>query len=265
MSQTVSSPLTVRARGWLALVLSAMLVTLGVLPTVSWAYGENGGYAANGANGGDAMQSSQPQDFSLVEQAAKSYLMQQTEGLPGEVTVSLTPAAPRGLASCPALEPFIPPGVRLWGRAMVGVRCNGERPWTIYLQARIGVVGDYYVAARNINAGDTISMDDLSMQHGDLTALPATLITNPTQAVGGIAMNRMTAGLPVRSDMIRTAMAIRFGQEVKVVAQGAGFSVSSEGSALSNATPGQSIRVKTASGTIISGVVQPDSSVIVPL
>lgn len=205
------------------------------------------------------------QDFSQVMQVAKSYLMQQTEGLPGQVTITLTPASPRGLAACPALEPFVPPGVRLWGRAMIGVRCNGERPWTIYLQARIGVIGDYYVATRTINSGDTIGPQDLAAQHGDLTTLASAIVTNPSQAIGSTSLNQVNTGMPLRTDLLRSALAVRFGQEVKLVAQGNGFSVTSEGSALGNASAGQSVRVRTATGSIVSGVVQPDSTVNVPL
>jgi flagella basal body P-ring formation protein FlgA len=228
-------------------------------PTVATVDAGNGGFV-RGASGAGATQ-----DFALVEQAVRSYLMQQTEGLPGRVTISVAPAAPTGLAACPALEPFVPPGVRLWGKAMVGVRCNGERPWTIYLQARIGVDGTYYVAARSMNSGTAIGMQDLDTRQGDLTALPASVITNPSQAVGAVTMNAVTAGMPLRSDLLRAAIAIRFGQEVKLVAQGNGFAVSSEGSALMNASAGQTVRVRTASGVIVSGTAQADASVNVPL
>lgn len=234
------------ARGLLPVILFTAGLGL-ALPVNSWAAGEP------------------MQDFALVEQAVTSFLMQQTEGLPGQVSISLTPAAPRGLAACPALEPFIPPGVRLWGRAMVGVRCNGEKPWTIYLQARIGVVGNYYVAAHTLNPGATISLEDLTMQQGDLTTLPAAIVTNPSQAVGSTTLNMITAGLPVRTDLLKAGIAVRFGQQVRLVAQGNGFSVSSEGSAMANGSVGQSIRVKMASGAIVSGVIQSDASVQVPL
>ncbi|MCY0386018.1 flagellar basal body P-ring formation chaperone FlgA [Robbsia sp. Bb-Pol-6] len=242
----------------LAPVLLVALPCLGMQPAL----------AANGAGVGaepGGLLADGGQNFELVKDAALSFLVQQTEGLPGKVTISLVSAAPRGLTTCGALEPFVPPGVRLWGRAMVGVRCNGERPWTIYLQARIGVIGDYFVAARTLNVGDTIGAQDLEPRHGDLTALPATLVTNPSQVVGAITNNAVTAGFPLRSDMVHAALAIRYGQQVRVVARGDGFAVSSEGSALANAAVGQSVRVRTASGTVISGIAQADTSVEVSM
>lgn len=246
----------------LAPALLAALPCLGMQPALA-ADGVNAGInaginAAGGAETGG-------QNFELVKDAALNFLVQQTDGLPGKVTISLVSAAPRGLTSCGALEPFVPPGVRLWGRAMVGVRCNGERPWTIYLQARIGVIGDYFVAARTLNVGDTIGPQDLEPRHGDLTMLPATLITNPSQVVGAVTSNAVTAGFPLRSDMVHAALSIRYGQQVRVVARGPGFAVSSEGSALANAAVGQPVRVRTATGTIISGIAQPDTTVEVPM
>ncbi|RAE77565.1 flagellar basal body P-ring formation protein FlgA, partial [Burkholderia multivorans] len=65
-------------------------------------------------------------------------------------SATVAPAFPRGLAACTTLEPFLPTGARLWGRTTVGVRCAGERPWTVYLQAKVTVHATYYVAARQI-------------------------------------------------------------------------------------------------------------------
>ncbi|MGI4858377.1 MAG: flagellar basal body P-ring formation chaperone FlgA [Janthinobacterium lividum] len=259
-------------RAWRRVAAASLApVVFAVLPCAGMhaALADSGSNVGNGAGNG-AGSSAGPladggQNFELVKDAALNFLVQQTDGLPGKVTISLVSAAPRGLTTCGALEPFVPPGVRLWGHAMVGVRCNGERPWTIYLQARISVIGDYFVAARTLNVGDTIGAQDLEARHGDLTALPATLITNPNQVVGSVASNAVTAGFPLRSDMVHAALTIHYGQQVRVIARGQGFAVSSEGSALANAAAGQPVRVRTATGIVISGIAQPDTTVEVPM
>ncbi len=51
------------------------------------------------------------------------------------------------------------------------------------------------------------------------------------------------------------------GQSVHVVADGAGFAISADGSAMNNAAPGQQVRVKTASGQIITGIVKDSQTV----
>lgn len=200
-----------------------------------------------------------------IRATAEQFLRQQTVGLPGQIGIAVNPVSPRGLAACTGLEAFLPPGTRLWGRTMVGVRCLGERPWTLYVQAHISVHATYYVAARDIAPGQTIEQPDLVARDGDLANLPRSVVTDPAQAVGALAQNRITAGLPLRQDMIRAPLAIQLGQTVRLVASGEGFSISTEGSAMQNAATGQPIRVKTRSGQIISGIVKADNTVQIPL
>src|SRR5699024_10714439 len=38
------------------------------------------------------------------------------------------------LAPCARIEPYVPVGVRLWGKARIGLRCKeGAVPWNVYL------------------------------------------------------------------------------------------------------------------------------------
>jgi flagella basal body P-ring formation protein FlgA len=205
------------------------------------------------------------QDGEAIRRAALAYLQQQSAGLPGKIDISVATVFPRGLAACTTLEPFLPTGARVWGRTTVGVRCAGERPWTLYLQAKVSIHATYFLASRAIAPGELLSAADLVARDGDLTMLPQAVITDPSQAVGSVALMRVSAGLPLRRDMLRSAEAVSIGQSVKVVAQGAGFAISAEGSALNNASPGQPVRVKTANGQIIQGIVKDAGTVEIQL
>lgn len=205
------------------------------------------------------------QDAEAIRSAALAFLQQQSAGLPGKVDITVSPAFPRGLAACTTLEPFMPSGARLWGRMTVGVRCAGERPWTIYLQARISLRATYYLAARAMAPGEVFTAADLVARDGDLTGLPQAIVTDPSQAVGSVSLVRIAGGMPLRRDMIKSASAVSIGQTVRVVAAGQGFAISAEGSAMNNASPGQQVRVKTANGQIISGIVKDGSTVEIQL
>jgi flagella basal body P-ring formation protein FlgA len=205
------------------------------------------------------------QDPEAIRSAALAFLQQQSAGLPGKVDITVAPAFPRGLADCTMLEPFMPSGARLWGRMTVGVRCAGERPWTIYLQARISLHATYYLAARAMAPGEVLTAADLVARDGDLTGLPQAIVTDPSQAVGSVTLTRVAGGMPLRRDMLKSASAVSIGQTVRVVAAGEGFAISAEGSAMNNASPGQQVRVKTANGQIISGVVKDGSTVEIQL
>ncbi|PVX97389.1 flagellar basal body P-ring formation chaperone FlgA [Paraburkholderia unamae] len=196
------------------------------------------------------------QDGESIRAAALAFLQQQSAGLPGRVTVTVSPVFPRGLAACTSLEPFMPPGARTFGRTTVGMRCIGAKPWTLYVGARVAVDITYYVAARQIGAGEALSAADFMPLSGDLASLPQTVVTDPNQASGAVARMRISAGLPLRTDMLRSAASVIIGQTVKVIAVGTNFTISAEGSALSNAEPGQQVRVRTSGGQVITGVVK---------
>ncbi|WP_277187430.1 flagellar basal body P-ring formation chaperone FlgA [Caballeronia sp. BR00000012568055] len=201
------------------------------------------------------------QDGESIRATALAFLQQQAAGLPGKVDITVTQVFPRGLAPCSSLDPFMPTGARLWGRVTVGVRCVGEKPWTMYVQARVSINATYYLAARALAPGDVLTNADLVAHDGDLTMMPQAVITDPSQAVGATALGRVAAGLPLRSDMLRASSAVSVGQAVHVVADGTGFAISAEGSVMNNASPGQQVRVKTAGGQIITGIVRDSQTV----
>jgi flagella basal body P-ring formation protein FlgA len=205
------------------------------------------------------------QDPEAIHAVALAFLQQQSAGLPGKIDITVAPAFPRGLAACASLEPFMPTGSRLWGRMTVGVRCAGERPWTLYLQARVALRATYYLAARAMAPGEVFTAADLVARDGDLTGLPQAIVTDPSQAVGSVSLVRIAGGMPLRRDMLKSASAIAIGQTVRVVAAGDGFSISAEGSAMNNASPGQQVRVKTANGQVISGIVKDGATVEIQL
>jgi flagella basal body P-ring formation protein FlgA len=205
------------------------------------------------------------QDPEAIHAAALAFLQQQALGLPGAADITVASAFPRGLAACTSLSPFMPTGARMWGRTTVGVRCSGEHPWTIYLQARVSLHATYYLAARAMGPGEVLSAADLVARDGDLTGLPQAVVTDPSQAIGSVTLGRIAGGMPLRRDMLKSASAVAIGQTVRVVAAGDGFSISAEGSAMNNASPGQQIRVKTANGQIISGIVRDGATVEIQL
>ncbi|MFZ2386598.1 MAG: flagellar basal body P-ring formation chaperone FlgA [Polaromonas sp.] len=191
----------------------------------------------------------------------EQFLLAQTAGLPGKVRITIDTPPSGTLPPCDALEAFLPSGARLWGRVSVGVRCAANQPWTRYVQAYVAVVGRYYVAAREIGAGQALTSADAATHEGDLTTLPASIVVDSTQLNGVIALNRIASGAPIRQEFLRAVSVVQQGQNIKLVTQGPGFVVSTEGKAMSNAAIGALVQVKTPNGQLISGVVRADGIV----
>jgi flagella basal body P-ring formation protein FlgA len=192
-----------------------------------------------------------------IGRTARQFLEQQTIGLPGAVAIEIGKIDERvSLAACDQSHAFFPAGSRAWGKTSVGVRCAAPTAWTIYVSANIKVSADYLVAARPLALGQEIGTGDFSIRHGELTQLPAGVLTDATQAIGHRLANSVQAGQPLRRDAVRAPPAVQAGQAVALIVQGNGFKVSSEGHALGKAPEGELVQVKTAGGSVVSGVVR---------
>jgi flagella basal body P-ring formation protein FlgA len=192
-----------------------------------------------------------------LRQFAQQFLKSEALGLPGEVHVTAGAVDARlNLPACAALQGFLPPGSRVWGKTTVGIRCNAPTPWTIYVPAQVQVDGAYYVSAAALVQGQGIALQDMLKSQGDLAALPAGVITDPQQALGRSLTMSVTPGTPLRADLLRQAPAIVSGQAVRIIAAGAGFSVSTEGRALAAAAEGQPVQARTNAGQVVSGIAK---------
>ena len=196
-------------------------------------------------------------DVAVLRQSVEQFLQVQTAGLPGKVTVHVGAVDPRlSLAPCPAPEAFLMPGARAWGKTTVGVRCAAPTPWQVYIQANVSVLGNYIAAAAPLAPGQAIEEGQLAVMQGELTTLPAGVATDKAQVVGRTSNLSISAGMPVRVDLLKSKPVVLMGQPVKLVSRGNGFSVSAEGKAAANAGEGQVVQVRTANGQQISGIAK---------
>lgn len=209
-----------------------------------------------------AVQAAGMQDPAALQTQAIQYLKTQTAGQPGKVSVQVK--APRSeLPACAALEAFQPVGSRRTGQTTVGVRCLAPSTWTVYLQAQISVQGTYAITRQPLPANHTLTSADIALREGDLGNLPADVITDLDKILGYRTVSGLAAGAPLRNALVRAPIAVQQGQITRVVLNGPGFSVQSEGQALANASRGDQVRVKTRSGQVISGVAQDGQQVVV--
>lgn len=209
------------------------------------------------AHGAHAQEATQRQDPAALRQTVEQFLQIQANGLPGKASISVGAVDPRlNLPACPAPQAFLPAGSRAWGKTTVGVRCTVPAPWTIYVSASVRVQGEYIATAGPLVQGQSIGPNDVTRLKGELTSLPAGIVTDASQAVGRTLAVSLPAGTPLRQDTLRMQQAIQQGQTVRVVSKGPGFSVSAEARALNNAGDGQVAQARTAGGQVVSGVAR---------
>lgn len=194
------------------------------------------------------------QDPAAVAAEVEAFLLGQAQILPGAATVSVTPPRISRQAACEQMDVFLS-NPQLRSRMSVGVRCLAPHPWTLYVQAAMTVEGQYYVAGRTINVGESLSADDLVARDGDLLRLAQGVVIDPALAIGYIAQQRIPAGTSIKSSALRDPDSIVRGQPVRTEARGLGFVATGEGVALESGAPGTIIQVRTSSGQVVSGTV----------
>jgi flagella basal body P-ring formation protein FlgA len=197
------------------------------------------------------------QDLGALRAVVEQYLQAQSAGLAGQATIEVGAIDPRlSLAACPAPQAFQQPGARAFGKTTVGVRCAAPSAWTVYIQAKVAVQGDYVAAAVPLAQGQPIEQSQLVLMKGDLAAMPNGVVTDMAQAIGRTPTMSLPSGAPLRLDTLRSKPVVQSGQSVRVVTSGDGFKVSAEGRAIGTAGEGQVVQVRTPAGAILSGVAK---------
>jgi flagella basal body P-ring formation protein FlgA len=199
-----------------------------------------------------------------VYQTVMQYVQSQTQGYPGKVNIEIQPLDSRiRLAECDVMEGFTVQGSRLWGKTHVGVRClqSATKPWTLYVQADVQVWGDYAVTALPVSQGSPLQPADVVMQTGDLSKLPAGIITDISMLEGKKASLNMPLGTVLRPELLKAVPVIMQGQMVQLNSRGDGFVISADGTAMQTANVGQVVDVKVSSGQVIKGVAQANGKV----
>ena len=166
------------------------------------------------------------------------------------------------LAACAKVEPYIPAGTRLWGKTRLGLRCvQGASKWNVFLPVTIRAFGPAWVLKDNINAGTVLTESDAIEAEVDWAQESSPIAATPAQWVGQIARHPLRGGQALRQSLLKPAQVFQAGSQVRVVAQGVGFQITSSGLALSAGVVGQPVRVKMDNGRVMSGVVLDERTV----
>ena len=207
------------------------------------------------------------QNLEVLTQKVRDFLLSQSAGLQGEVNVSVVPADPKlKLVPCESIEAFFPGSGKAWGRTSVGLRCHDDAArWTIYMQGNVSVFGNYLVAATTLGQGQMIQPRDVMFQRGDLTTLPPNIFTSEAQVVGRVTRIAMNVGMVLKQEMAALPVIVQYGQSVRIMSSGEGFTISAEGKAQNNATQGQMVQVRVASGQTVSGIANANGAIEVQL
>jgi flagellar basal body P-ring formation protein FlgA len=190
-------------------------------------------------------------------------------GAPGgaRVEVELGQLDPRlKLAPCNRIEPYLPAGARPWGRSRIGLRClEGATRWNVSLPITVRVYASAPVLRDSLPAGTLLSEEHFTEQEIDWAERPAAPLTDIAVMAGRTLTRTLQAGQPLRDADLARKVWFGAGDVVKITALGTGFRVTTEGQALSRGLDGQTVRVRTEGGRIVTGTAVGDRQVEIPL
>lgn len=151
-------------------------------------------------------------------------------------------------------------------RSTVGVRCNGDNPWTLYVPVTIEAMVDVLFSAKALTRGALLAESDLEVREIALDKLPIGYLSDFSQVSNFELKRPLRAGTALTLNAVRSREIVQQGQEVIIVAQTAGIQVKMTGEALKNGNLGDLIPVKNLkSGRTVEATVLNDSTVSVNL
>lgn len=146
----------------------------------------------------------------------------------------------------------------------VRLSCAGPHPWTLYVPVRVAQQQSVLVLTRPVGAGQSITADMLALQPRDIAGLSQSYFTDPSVAVGAVAVRTLAAGAVLSLRDVRAAPVIHKGQPITLQFRSGALNVTAPGLALGDAATGQQVRAENSSShRIVVGTVDAQGHVVV--
>jgi flagella basal body P-ring formation protein FlgA len=205
------------------------------------------------------------QDHAAIRAAAEAAARNAVPG--GGAVVADNPDPRLRLARCELpLAATVPAlGVRS-ARFTAEVRCDGARPWRLYLPVRVTSVRPVVVAARALPRDTLLAPGDVRLAFAEPATIPAGALHDTGLVVGRVLRRPADEGQALTTGFLVAPTLVRRGQQVSVEARSGALAVRMEGVARGDGALGDLIEVENVnSGRVVQAVVRSAKSVEVLL
>lgn len=177
----------------------------------------------------------------------------QTTGTRHRVEVDVGRLDPRlRLAPCHKVQVHLPPGVRLWGRSRIGLRClQGDVKWNVFLPVTVKVWGPGLVLARHVEPGAMLKATDVRLAEVDLAAEASPALADPAEVVGRALARAVVEGQSLRREDLKVRRWFETGDQVSLRVRGQGFAVEATATAMAPGDEGRCARLRMDSGRVV--------------
>lgn len=193
-----------------------------------------------------------------IAQTAVAYAESQADRFP--VPPVVTPGhidARLRLAHCEVpLNAFESPSGLRAGNTVVGVACEGQQPWKLFVPVRIELPAQVIALNRPLRRGDTLTDDMLTTREADLAKLRGQYFLDKQGLAGQRLRRHVRANVVLTASMIAADRLVERGSRVTIVSDAGGIEVRVAGKALRHGGRGDQIQVRNlASGRTITATV----------
>ena len=210
------------------------------------------------------MPSGELQDIAQLDTLARSAAQRELPALTAKQRLEVGPLQPRlQLERCEnAVKSSVAPGLRIAGRVVIELRCDGRSAWHLYVPVRVVGTSPAVIAARAIVAGTVLTPKDISVEQRDLSSLPPGYLDDPAIAIGLTASRAVSGGAILTNQQLLGTRAVQRGQTVTLIASVDGMSVRMAGRVLSDGLVNQRVRVENlSSGRVVEGIARSEQIV----
>ncbi|CAL4322679.1 Flagella basal body P-ring formation protein FlgA [Buchnera aphidicola (Eriosoma grossulariae)] len=162
--------------------------------------------------------------------------------------------------TCDHPKIILSPHSPMWGRINAIITCNKHRQ---SIQFDLQMYGKYFIAKQYLIFGKNISLDDLTIVTGRLDTLSSNICLNINEIINNVTSRNIQKNEPIVFSMFHKPWLVKIYQRVAILIKGCGFTIMSEGKALSNAFYNDKINIALDNGKIIAGVVNANGKIII--
>jgi flagellar basal body P-ring formation protein FlgA len=142
------------------------------------------------------------------------------------------------------------------GRATIGVRCDAEKKWSLFVSAIIKVYEHVIVLTRAVQRGELITGQYLAVEKRDVSKCRGDFLTQPGQVENKQAARNLPAGTILGARSVVEPPMVKRKDKITISSAQPGFAIQMSGIAMMDGVKGQLIRVKNEnSGRIIGATV----------
>jgi len=142
------------------------------------------------------------------------------------------------------------------GSGTVAVSCAGPEPWRLFVPVRVAEQLPVVVLRRTVQPGEILAVDDLDVRQQASAALPFDYVGKLEQALGQTVRRSQPAGGVLLASALEQPPGVERGGLVTLIAENSTIQVKAEGVALEPGRIKERVRVRSASGRVLEGVVE---------